>query len=91
MTEEDDYRRVEKRGAALYERWKNEHPEAAHEIAQAQTNSSVETLDAWRAKYPEAVAGYARIGFYSRDCVRKMRMTVPGWEPPSEWDLPEQD
>ncbi len=87
MTDEDDYRRVEERGAKLYARWQNEHPDASREIEELKEQDTTnEDLDAWRTKYPEAVAGWGLLAFYSRDVVRKMRMTEPGWEPPPEWD-----
>jgi hypothetical protein len=87
MSDENDYRRIEKQGAELFQRWQNQHPEAAREMAEMRDGRRAEDLDAWRAKYPEAVAGYGRAVLYSRDCVRKMRMTVPGWEPPQPTDM----
>lgn len=82
MSDEDDYRRLEARGAELFQRWRSEHPEAARDWAAIRDHATAEDLDAWRVSYPEAVAGIGRTMLYSRDCVRKMRMTVPSWEPP---------
>jgi hypothetical protein len=82
MTDEDDYQRLEQRGAELLRQWKAEHPKAAREMTEMRDGTRVEDLDAWRARYPEAVAGFARAAIFGRECVRKMRMTVPGWEPP---------
>lgn len=82
MSDEDDYRRLEQKGAELVGRWRHDHPEAAREMDETRDGRRVEDLDAWRARYPEAVAGFAQAAIYGRDCVRKMRMSVPGWESP---------
>ncbi len=82
MSDEDDYRRLEAKGAELIRRWRTEHPDAAREMDEMREGKRVEDLDAWRARYPEAVADFGRALIFGRDCVRKMRMTVPGWEPP---------
>jgi|GEM_PF-6782835 len=82
MSDEDDYKRLEEKGAELFRRWRNEHPAAARELEEMRGGTRVEDLDAWRERYPDAVAEYTRAAIYSRDCVRKMRMAVPGWEPP---------
>jgi len=46
VTDEDDYRRLEKKGAELFQRWCDEHSEAAREKDEMRGRATAEDLDA---------------------------------------------
>ncbi len=87
MKDAEDSARLRRRraaGAAL-ERWSAKYPAAARDLERMkQSDYTSADIEAWERKHPDAAAEHLALTLYSREVMRKMRLSSPAWEPP-EW------